>query len=774
MKKIVLGVVVLVLLVPAAGYLYLRGYLPDYDDTLKAPGLRGRVSITRNRYAVPFIETQHPQDLYFAWGYVNALDRMFQMETIKRIGQGRISEFAGEEALPKDVFLRAVGFAEIAEREAENLPPQDRQVLQRFVDGINYYLDTHRRPLYFTLLGMKKEKWTLADPLLIGIMLNWSLAYNMSHEILYHKIAAKIGPGEAGKLLRLAPRDSPAIISRIGEMNDRLAAGIRLPVALTGGRSASNNWVAATLKTAFSGPLLANDPHVHGSKIPNDFYLIRLDTEGWKAAGGQVAGLPFIAFGYNGAAAWGMTNQGADMADLFIETVDWKKKTFRQDGRELPLTAKEATFAVKGGPPVRRTLYYAGRRPLLNEVFPDLGVDVSIDWAGFDYKGFFSGFLALNRVRNHAEFISAVDRIHMSPQNMVFASAGGDIAYRTIGSLLDRTPGSGNFPQPAADRGANWTGLLDPSLNPATRNPAVGLIASANNRVIRDYPYEMNATFAPQYRYERIVEMLKAKDGLDVAYTVQMQNDTRSVLARRMIPLMRRLVRAPADPQAQDALHRVTTWDGDIRPELPEPAIYNTWLVRFMYQTFQDELGETLAADFVAERYIVLERFLQLLQDESAFFDDVTTAAKETASDIATRAFMETMRILTDFTGSADVRDWQWGRLHRIRFDHLLGKSKLLRPLINRGPYPVGGDCETNLRAHFKEIQPPYTAELAAGLRLIVAFDPEPRGHMVLITGQNEYFLSEHYDDMTDLWLQGKVFAMEAADARYKTVIEPQ
>jgi penicillin amidase len=362
----------------------------------------------------------------------------------------------------------------------------------------------------------------------------------------------------------------------------------------------------------------------------------------------------------------------------------------------------------------------------------------------------------------------------MSPQNMVYADASGNIAYRTIGTLLNRVSGSGNFPQPATERAANWDGLLKPDLNPAALNPAAGFIASANNRVVRDFPYDMNATFAPRFRYERIAEMLSAGTAIDLQASMQMQIDTHSVLARRMTSMMKQLILPPADPNAQAALLRVTAWDGDVRADLPEPSIYNTWLMRFMYQTFRDELGDELAADYVGERYVILERFLDLLQNQSAFFDDVTTEATETASDIATRAFTETVEILTEYTGSADLQDWQWGQLHRIRFDHLLGKSSFLRPLVNRGPYPLGGDGETNLRAHFREIQPPYTADLAAGFRMIVVFDPQPKGHIVLITGQNEYFLSEHYDDMTALWLQGKYFSIEEGEVRYQTIMQPE
>ena len=463
-NKIVIAIALLLAALPLAGYLYLRSFLPDYNTTLKIEGLKAPVSIKRNQYAVPFIEARHTDDLYFAWGYVNAQDRMFQMEIIKRIGQGRISEFAGEEALSKDIFLRAIGFAEIAQRESDTLQPQEKRVLQRFVDGINYYLDTHRRPLYFTLLGLKKEKWSVSDPLLIAYMLNWSLAYNLKHELLYQKITDKIGLPEGRKLLPLQPADTPATIGAVPFDNQQTVAGFRLPVALLGCRSASNSWVVAPQKTGFAGPLLANDPHMEASKIPGDFYLIRAKDGNMDVAGGQVAGVPFIATGYNRQTAWGVTNQGADVVDIFIEDVDWQKMTYRRGGKELPLTTRRITIAIKGKPPLQKTLYYAGRRPLLNDVFPELKKDVSIDWAGFDGKGHFGGFLALNRAKNHAEFTTATNRIYMSPQNMVYADVDGNIAYRTTGTLLKRTAGSGNLPQAVKERATNWEGLIEPEI----------------------------------------------------------------------------------------------------------------------------------------------------------------------------------------------------------------------------------------------------------------------------------------------------------------------
>ena len=320
MKKILLVILIVIILVPIAGYVYLRSFLPDYQGELSVSGLKDKVTIERNKYAVPSIKAENLEDLYFAWGYVNAQDRMFQMEVTKRIGQGRISEFAGESTLSKDLFLRAVGFYDIAKREVQNLSPQHKALFQRYVDGVNFYIENEKKPLYMSLLGIEKEKWTLADPVVVGMMLNWSLAYNMSHEFIYHKISEKIGKQKCEELLNLVPPLTPTIVasqSTDSGFGTNLIATLNEFGPLMGGRSASNSWVVASSKTTHSGPILANDPHVHGSKIPSDFYLIHARAGDFKVTGGQVAGLPFIAFGYNQNIAWGVTNGTSDFLDWY-------------------------------------------------------------------------------------------------------------------------------------------------------------------------------------------------------------------------------------------------------------------------------------------------------------------------------------------------------------------------------------------------------------------------------------------------------------------------
>ena len=775
-KKIVLGIILILVVVAIGIVVYLRTYLPDYNGEILTQRLQDKVMVTRNPFGVPFIEAQNEEDLYFAWGYVNAQDRMFQMEMYRRIGQGRLSEFLGESALKKDMFLRAMGFYEIARREAEGLSPGAKKLLQRYVDGVNDYLETQKNPLYMKLVGLEKEKWTLADPIVAGMLLNWSLAYNMKHELLYYKIARKIGKEKSGELFNFIPPDTPTIMrgKQVSLREEALPAFVENLGFLVGSQSASNNWVVGPQRSAYRGPILANDPHVHDSKIPSDFYLIHVKTKDFEAAGGQVVGLPFIAFGYNRHIAWGITNNGADQVDVFIESINDAKKTYHFKGKEYPLSTKQETFYVKGKAPVQKTLSYVGRRPLLHEVFPDLNEFMSIDWVGFESLGVIEGFSDLNRARNHAEFLEAIRKIKMTPQNMVYADRAGNIAYQLIGALPTRQKATGSFPQVGEKVKSNWDGVLPGEKNPGLLNPDRGFIVTSNNKTISKFPIEMNGTYAPRYRYERIEEMIKGKNKVDLEYVKRMQVDGRTLLFQKVLPIIKRYVDPGHDEQSKKAFGIVSRWDGVVGPDSVAASIYNTFLVRFMFQTFVDELGKDLAGEYVSERYISLERFFLLIEENSQFFDDISTPQKETIHDIASRAFRETLKILAAYTGSDDVESWRWGKIHTIRFEHPLGKSKLLARLVNHGPLPSQGDCETNNRAHFYDIAPPFTTTLAAGLRLIVVFDPEPKGYLVLITGQNEYFLSDHYTDMIQLWMEGGYFSVEDAPVKYKMVFRPQ
>lgn len=449
MKKIIIITGIVVFAGIVAAYLFLRTGLPDYTADITAPGLSAPVTIERNRFAVPTITAQNMEDLFFAWGYVNAQDRLFQMEFTRRIAQGRISEFAGADALSKDYFLRGVGFYTKAKAYAQELSPYYKKLYQRYVDGVNHYLDTHGPNVYMKLLGMKKEKWEIADSVCVGMMLNWSLAYNLKYELLYHKIFKKLGNEKGMMLVNFVPANTPTIMGDSSKewLSDLEFAGLVKEMDwLLGCRSASNNWAVGPQLTVSKKAILCSDMQVHQSKMPNDFYLIHVKAGDFEVAGAQVVGLPFVASGYNKHCAWGLTNQGADMVDLFKETIDWKNERYKYNGRWYALSKKKEVFVVKGSKPVEKTIYYVGRKPVLTEVFKDLGFDVSLDWTGFDAIDF-QGFFMMNAAKNFDEFMEGAKHIRISPQNVAYADDKGNIAFRVIGSLPVRKKGTGNIIQ---------------------------------------------------------------------------------------------------------------------------------------------------------------------------------------------------------------------------------------------------------------------------------------------------------------------------------------
>ena len=776
MKRTLAVIGMVIVIIGAGTYLWLRAGVPSYTKNITAESLSGPVTIERNRFAVPTITAKTRPDLFFAWGYVNAQDRLFQMEFTRRVGQGRISEFSGEDGLSKDLFLQAVGFSDHANKSADKLDPQIKALYQRYIDGVNYYLDTEGPNLYMRLLGMKKEKWEISDSLLIAMMLNWSLSYNMKHEILYHRMVKQIGMEKAMKLVNFNPPGISTIIDdRLGARSgdEKLAGMLKELDWLLGCRSASNGWTIGPKKTAHGGAILCSDMQVHQSKLPNDFYLIRVKSGDFDVTGAQVAGLPFIASGYNRHLAWGLTNHGADMVDLFRESIDWDKKTYRQKGQDHPLGKKKVVFHVKGKDPVEKTLYYCGRKPVVSEVFKELGFDVSLDWAGFDGTDI-QGFFMLNEARNYEEYLASVRHIQMTPQNLVYADDRGNIAYTVIGSLPLREQGTGNFITGGSTVSQNWKGLIPHEQYPLLKNPDRGFIGTANNKNLDQYPFELNSTYAPFYRYENIAVMLRDKRGIDVEYCKAMQTDTRTVLAKKVLGFIKEHVKVDdKNIMEKKAYDMVMAWDGDNRKDSSGATIYNTFYVRLAMQILADELGFDLAAEYVGERYISMERILAMVEQGSEFFDDVNTPEKESVSVIAGRAFRETCELLKKASEEDDPSKWAWGGVHKIRFDHVLGKSALFRPLVNYGPLPFEGDGETNNRARFNEVAPPYIADLASAPRIIVKFEPQPKGYMMLITGVSEHFMSRHNTDMTDAWLRHEYFSVDEESVKYSMSMAP-
>ncbi len=577
---VVVAVLALGLLVPLAAWLYLRRSLPQLDGTLKLAGIQGPVEIIRDSHGIPYIYAASDHDAFFGLGYAHAQDRLWQMEMQRRIGAGRLSEIFGEKTLETDEFLRTAGFYRAAEAAWPALSPETQDALQAYTDGVNAYLASGRQlPPEFTILGVRPEPWRPTDSLVWAKMMAWNLGESYGDDLLHAELLAALGPERSAQLAYAYPANAPVILPP-GSMTGLLEAerALREQTGLGGKQVGSNNWVVSGARTASGKPLLANDPHL-AAQIPSIWYLASIQGDRIHVVGATLPGTPLIATGHNQDIAWGVTNLGPDVQDLFIERINpTNPNQYEVDGRWVDMQIIPEEIVVKGAKePVKWAARATRHGPLISDVTSQRGHAMALRWPSLDPGDTtIQAFLGINYARNWDEFTGAMEFYVGPSQNFVYADREGNIGYFGPGKIPIRAGGDGSVPVPGWNDDYAWTGWIPFAQLPHAYNPAAGYVVTANNRVTPDdYPYFITNAWAAPYRAQRIVELLTAKQGLTPDDYARIQGDQRSAQARELLPLL--LAVEPQTPEQAAALDLLRNWDGNISPDAAAPAIYEAW-----------------------------------------------------------------------------------------------------------------------------------------------------------------------------------------------------
>ncbi len=580
--RVVLIVLLIVILVtPLAGWLWLRRSLPQVNGKVTVAGLSGAVEIVRDRNGIPYIYGKTDHDAFFALGYVHAQDRLWQMELQRRIGAGRLSEVLGDATIETDQFLRTLGVYRAAEAAWPALAPEAQSALQAYADGVNAFLaEGHPLPPEFVILGFKPEPWQPADSLVWAKMMSWNLGDTYGDDLLRGQMTAALGPERAAQLMPGYPAGAPIILPP-----DAMAAELRKvdnvlreTLGLGDESNGSNNWVVNGTRTASGKPLLANDPHL-GAQIPAIWYLAGIQGDKLHAVGATLPGLPAVVIGHNDEIAWGVTNLGPDVQDLYMERVNPENPNqVEVNGQWADMTVIPSEIKVKGAEkPINWAARATRHGPLISDVTAERGHALALRWPALDPGDTtMNAFLAINYARNWDDFTAAM-RDYIGPsQNFVFADRAGNIGYFGPGRIPVRAKGDGTTPVPGWTDAYAWTGWIPFEQLPHAYNPADGYVVTANNKVVPDdYPYFITTDWAPPYRAERIVELLTAKKGLTPDDYVRIQGDQISAQARELLPFM--LGVAPETPEQMQALAMLKAWDGVISPDSGAAAIYEAW-----------------------------------------------------------------------------------------------------------------------------------------------------------------------------------------------------
>ncbi|WP_417517711.1 penicillin acylase family protein [Minwuia sp.] len=741
--------------------------LPTLDGEVVLDGPEAEIRIVRDRFAVPHIYTENRSDALFALGYVHAQDRLWQMEFQRRVGQGRLSEFAGEATLQTDIFLRTMGFYRAAEATLGKLDATTVAELERYAAGVNAWIDGREGllPPEFLILGIEPEPWKPADTLVWLKMMALNLSGNWTSEALRARAAAALGDEKMRQLWPAYPEDAPVAIDRQAAnlwesegLQDALRAWPQGPRGL-----GSNNWVISGALSATGKPLLANDPHL-GLQAPSVWYMAHVDDGTDAQIGATLPGVPFVVLGRNRHIAWGFTNTAPDVQDLIVEQVNpqnpdeyqtetgWQRFKMREeiirisDGGERRITVRES----RHGPILFDTENGRHGEGFLK---PDQAVAIRWHVLDDDEMSVRAGLNA-GRARDVAGFIDVMRDFHGAQQNMVVADINGDIGFVAAGRVpvrADRSDWQGMLPRAGSSYLARRKGFIPYEDLPQVINPARGYVVTANNRIVGDsYPHFLTNEWADPYRAQRITDLLTERDAHTIDSFKAIQADQVSLMAREFLPLMLRF--EPSSDAQRDILADLKLWNGDMSPDRTEPTIFNAWYREFVRQALIDESGE-LFDDLWAPRIGFFRNVLTGQGGAESWCDDIASDQTETCADLLKRSFELAIANLEERFGS-DRDAWVWGPIHEAHHDHNpFTNVDFLRNLFDIR-VPVGGDSYTVNVAHgrMRDRDDPYTTRSGASLRAIYDLDDLNRSIYINTTGQSGNPLSPHYSDMVERW----------------------
>jgi penicillin amidase len=788
-----LGAVLLVVAVVLLGTFlwYRKASQPTHEGSLAVSGIGRSVTIARDALAIPYIDAGSEADALYALGYVHAQDRLWQMTFNRRVAQGRIAELAGPAALDTDRFLRTLGIYRAAQSIAARLDAQTRAQLEAYAAGVNAHLAKRTGPLppeFLLARADAPEAWQVADSIAWALMMALDLSRTHRDELTRLRLAAQLTRPEIDEIKPPYPGDPPAALADYPEMyrllglfrpSQRPGSGNRTSFdgqslalfAGLGDREAlgSNNWVVSGTRTITGKPMLANDPHL-GLTTPSVWYFARLRAPQLEVFGATLPGVPYVLLGRNRRVAWGFTNTGPDVQDLYIERINPERADeYLAPGGYVRFETRTERILVRGAEPVDLVVRSTRHGPVLSGVLGS--VDDLIDrscyvlalrWSALEQKDdTLQALSAMNRARDAREFEAALAGFGLAMQNIVFADVDGNIGFVAAGRVPVRRADNdlkGMVPSPGWDERYDWTGWISYSELPRSTNPGSGLIVTANNKVTPpDYAHHLTADWFLPYRADRIAQMLEARPKHDVASFRRIQGDVVSLAARDLLQALRALAPQPDTDAGKLALARLLAWDGTMSAAAPEPLLFHAWLRHLRARIFDDELAP-VGTDLVRQAELTRPLLLVLRGQAHArdWCDDRTTEARETCAQLAGAALDAAVAELSRQTGR-DLLGLKWGEAHRAVHQHRPFSSvALLRDWFELS-VPAPGDTFTvnvgqlGLRDR-SDWRAPYVTMHGPSLRAIYDVAAGGTGEWIFTTGPVGHPFADNYGDLLPSW----------------------
>jgi penicillin amidase len=738
---------------------------PQVDGKAPLPGLADRVEVIRDSYGIPHIYAGSEQDLMMAQGYVHAQDRLWQMETYRRLASGRLSEVGGRDMIGLDHWMRLIGVSRIRSLLAARIDADQKPLAEAYIKGINSFIEQHKRnlPLEFRSVGIVPEPWSIEDLYNVVGVNAWFLETNFSQEIValagrkYFGVDAlkDILPSWPGaqlpedkyfeQLRSLKPGD---FITEVDSLYNMAAKYDGL---------GSNNWV--TSKGPGDKPLLENDPHL-ALLVPGVWYFCHLECPGYRVAGASMAGIPGIIIGHNDRLAWGWTNVMTDVADLYVFRVNPDDPTtYYVKDRILKMSIREESYRLPDGSQETKRIYETIHGPVITEVRPGIDSVAALKWYGtlpedkiFDESAI--GFFKLNRAQSVKDGFEAGRHFGIIGQNLVLADIEGNIGWHAFGAAPIRKGYSGRLPADGSSGICDWDGFLPYDKMPSMYNPEKGWIVTANHKSVGNSPeHPITYDWCAPYRYERISQVVSSMKEPTLESFRELQRDVHSLQADKLIPEL--AAYRFTDSQAVKAYELLLSWDREVKTDSVGAAVYEVFLTEFDRALLEDELGKNLKFYFhlLPAAYLVHDVILN--RPSSTVWDMKNTQEKEHPQQILELSLNRTSAKLEGWFGP-DSRKWNWGRLHAYYFAHPGARNKLEHKLLSRGPFPAPGDNTTVNSGGFDPGLGGYGVILISSLRMISPLGDLDNTVISGPMGQSGQPGNRHYNDMINPWMSAE------------------
>ena len=773
LKKILLVILTLILILVLALVVYYFYSKPTYEGEEKLKNIQKETTVYFDDFGVPHIYASSQKDAMIALGFVHAQDRLWQMELLRRIAPGRLSEMFGSKLLKTDQFFAGLGIDENSEKAIAQLDKNSEayQLAMAYIDGINQYMEEGKTPIEFQILGLKKDKFTLKDVYNIFGYMSFSFAMAQKTDPLLTDIQNKLGSeylkdfGLDGSLGTTQIKNFDGKTIEYAEISKSVASLLdNSPVPAFIG---SNSWVIAPQKTKNGKVLFANDPHIAFSQ-PCTWYEAHIIVPDYEIYGYYLAGTPFPLLAHNRNYAFGLTMFENDDLDMFQEEDNPNNKNQYKTANGFQNYAiRKEIIKIKDSSDVVFEVRETQHGPIMNDLLDGIkGVKpVAMSWIYTQQKNqILESVYSLSHSRNLDDFRKGVSLIAAPGLNIMYGDAKGNIAWNTSGKLykLDKSVNP-NFILNGTNGIDDRREFQDFSKNPHAINPSWNYIYSANNQPEAVDGYLYPGYYLPQDRAKRISSLLQPENNWTKEDVAKMLNDNTSSISPSITAnLIAALDSKAFSSNEKQVISILKKWNGSNNLKDIAPTIYQKWIYQYLKNTFQDELGET---DFnmLLSTHIVKQIIEpQSRNENSVWWDDVATKnKKETRAEILNKSFHEAIVALENQLGK-DVNSWTWNRVHTLEHQHPLGQVAALRGVFNVGSFEVPGATEVinNLFFNFTNTGE-YQVKGGPSTRRVIDFSDIENSMSILPTGQSGNPFSKHYNDQAEMYNTGKFRKMK-------------